>query len=215
MQESRSVDLPRWPRRGLYLLTPDTEDTDWICRTVAAAIDGGACLLQYRSKIADSALRGRQAQALLTLCRSRGVPMLVNDDCELALAIRADGVHLGEHDEALTAARARLGVEAIIGASCYDDLDRAARAAADGADYLAFGAFYPSPTKPLARRAPPSLLRAAARFGLPRVAIGGIGADNARPLIEAGADLVAVITDVFDSHDAAFAARRYLPLFAS
>lgn len=215
MQESRSVDLPRWPRRGLYLLTPDTEDTDWLCRTVAAAIDGGACLLQYRSKIPDSALRRQQAQALLALCRSRGVPMLVNDDCDLAFALGADGVHLGEHDEALPAARARLGPEAIIGASCYDDLDLAARAAEQGASYLAFGAFHPSATKPMARRATLPLLRAASRFGLPRVAIGGIRAENARPLIEAGADLVAVITDVFESTDPAVAARNYLPLFTS
>jgi thiamine-phosphate pyrophosphorylase len=127
--------------------------------------------------------------------------------------VRADGVHLGEDDEGIPAARARLGEGAIIGASCYDDLSRAARAASAGAGYLAFGAFFPSPTKPAARRATGALLRDAARFGLPRVAIGGITPDNAAVPVAAGADLVAVISGVYDAPDPPAAARALQALF--
>jgi len=122
-------------------------------------------------------------------------------------------VHLGEHDAAFAAARARLGPRAIIGVSCYDSLERARAAAAAGADYVAFGAFHASPTKPHARRATPDLLRAAAPFGLPRVAIGGITPDNAPALIAAGADFVAVVSGVFGAADPAAAAARYARLF--
>lgn len=205
--------LPRWPRRGLYLLTPDRLDTAVLCAEVAAALAGGAVLLQYRNKCADAALRRMQANALRPICARFGVPLLINDDVGLALEIQADGVHLGEHDADLDAARRALGPEAIVGASCYDDPARAERAAARGASYLAFGAFFDSPTKPGARRATLQTLRDAARFGLPRVAIGGICADNARPLVAAGADLLAVITDVFDAPDIEVAARRFAPLF--
>jgi thiamine-phosphate pyrophosphorylase len=153
-----------------------------------------ASCLQYRNKRADAGLREQQAVALRGLCRGAGVPLIINDDASLAAKIGADGVHLGEHDGDIVAARALLGDGAIIGVSCYDELLRAEIAARTGADYIAFGAFFPSPTKPNARRAAPALLQAAARLGLPRVAIGGITPDNARPLIAAGADLIAVIS---------------------
>lgn len=204
---------PRWPRRGLYALTPDRLDTVALCAAVEAALVGGTVLLQYRNKLADTGLRRAQAAELQALCTRFGVPLLINDDVELARDLRADGVHLGESDVDIQAARAALGPEAIIGASCYDDFARAERAAAAGASYLAFGAFYPSSTKPGARRASLDLLREAAQFDLPRVAIGGISADNARPLIAAGADLLAVISDVFDAPDIEAAARRYAALF--
>lgn len=204
---------PGWPRRGLYALTPDGLETSALCVAVEAALTGGAVLLQYRNKLADAELRRSQARALQPLCARYGVPLLINDDLELARDLRADGVHLGESDADIKAARATLGPEAIIGASCYDDLARAERATAAGASYLAFGAFFPSSTKPNARRVSWDLLREAARFGLPRVAIGGISADNARPLIAAGADLLAVISDVFDTPDIEAAARRYAVLF--
>ena len=201
-----------WPRRGLYAITPDGLDSPRLLRAVEAALRGGAVMLQYRSKSVDSNQRREQASDLLALCERYQATVIVNDDPLLAQAL-GTGVHLGEHDSAVADARALLGSGAIIGASCYDDPGRAERAARDGADYLAFGAFHPSTTKPHARRASPQLLQEAARFGLPRVAIGGITADNARPLIEAGADLLAVVSAVFDAPDIEAAARRFAQLF--
>src|SRR5690606_6346864 len=144
---------------------------------------------------------------LRTACAGAGVTFIVNDDAALAAELRADGVHLGEDDGGIAEARALLGDDAIIGVSCYDDIERARSLAAQGADYLAFGAFFPSPTKPQARRASPQQLRDSATLGLPRVAIGGITPGNARPLVDAGADLVAVISGVFDAPDPVQAAR--------
>jgi thiamine-phosphate pyrophosphorylase len=203
----------RWPRRGLYLLTPDRTDTAALLADVEAALAAGATLLQYRNKAAHLALKREQLAALRPLCAKLGVPLIVNDSIELAREFDADGVHLGEHDADVAAARALLGADAIVGASCYDDLARARVVARAGASYLAFGAFFPSSTKPNARRAEVSLLRDSAQLGLPRVAIGGITADNARPLLAAGADLLAVVSDVFDASDPAAAVRRYAPLF--
>lgn len=203
---------PRWPRRGLYLLTPDMADTGQLLTRVGDVL-ADAALLQYRNKGADAVLRHEQAAALLALCRRHGVPLIVNDDVALAAAIGADGVHLGEDDEDVSAARAWLPGGAIIGASCYDSLERAQRAADAGADYIAFGAFFPSPTKPNAKRATPALLRDAASLRLPRVAIGGITPDNAPSLIAAGADLLAIISGVFDAADPAAAAHAYRDCF--
>lgn len=197
---------------GLYLITPDEADTARLLARVGPLLPWVACL-QYRNKQADAALRNTQGRALLIQCRAAGVPLIVNDDARLAAAIGADGVHLGEHDGDPATARELVGANALLGVSCYDDLKRAEHAAAAGADYLAFGAFYPSPTKPRAPRAAPTLLHDAARLGLPRVAIGGITPDNAGPLIEAGADLVAVISGVFDAPDPVAAARAYRALF--
>ena len=192
--------------RGLYLLTPDEPDTARLLERVAPLLPF-ATWLQYRNKGAHAALRERQATALRMLCRDAGVPLLVNDDAALAARVSADGVHLGEGDGAIAAARAHLGEHAIVGASCYDDPARAARAAAAGASYLAFGALFASGTKPGARRATPEHLQAARVHGLPLVAIGGITAENARLAIDAGADLVAVIGGVFDAPDPVAAAR--------
>lgn len=197
---------------GLYLITPDETDGGRLLARVAPLLPFTACV-QYRNKRADAAERERQAFVLRSLCLAAGVPLIVNDDATLAAKIGADGVHLGEHDGGIAAARAQLGDNAIIGMSCYDDLSRAQAAAQAGADYIAFGAFFPSPTKPHARRASPALLQASARFGLPRVAIGGITPDNARPLIVAGADLIAVISGVFDTPDPIVAARAYRACF--
>jgi thiamine-phosphate pyrophosphorylase len=200
--------------RGLYLITPDEADTDRLLERVAPLLALAACL-QYRNKAADETLRGRQARALAPLCRAAGIPLIVNDDPALAAAVQAAGVHLGEDDGGFAPARALLGDGAIIGMSCYDDLERARRAVAAGADYVAFGAFHPSTTKPGARRASPDLLRAARVLPVPRVAIGGITPDNARPLVEAGADMVAVISGVFDAPDPLAAARAYRACFDS
>ena len=199
------------PARGLYAIT-DGPRPD-LHAAVEGALTGGAAIVQYRDKSGDSDRRRAEAAGLLAVCRRFGVPLIINDDVELAATIGADGVHLGEHDGDIDAARTRLGATAIIGVSCYDSLDRARQLAAAGADYLAFGAFFPSPTKPLARRAHTGLLRDATSLGLPLVAIGGITPDNALPLIEAGADFVAAISGVFAAPDSSAAARRYANLF--
>jgi thiamine-phosphate pyrophosphorylase len=201
-------------RRGLYLLTPDEADTARLLARVAPVL-AEASVLQYRNKTAPDTLRLRQIEALLPLCRAAGVPLLVNDDPDLARTTGADGVHLGEHDATLAHARRALGAGAIIGVSCYDDLARARHAAAQGADYVAFGAFFHSTTKPGARRAAPSLLQASEFLRLPRVAIGGITPDNACKLVRAGADLLAVISGVFDAADPVAAARAYRACFQS
>ncbi len=204
----------QFPRTGLYAITPDDNDTARLLERVETVLAAGAAWLQYRNKEADPALRERQASAILPLSRQYGVPLIINDDWRLAAAIGADGAHLGEDDGELAAARATLPQGSILGASCYADLGLARQAAAAGADYIAFGAFFPSPTKPHARKAGLDLLRDSASLGLPRVAIGGITPDNARPLVEAGADLLAVISGVFDAADPAAAVRRYLACFA-
>ena len=200
---------PRW-RRGLYLVTPDEPDTARLLMRVLPLLPLGPALLQYRNKAASKAKQREQALALLGVCRRAGVPLIVNDDAALAHEIGAAGVHLGRDDGAVAAARKVMGKDAIIGVSCYDDLDRAAVAAAAGADYLAFGAMFASGTKPQARRAPLTVLRDAARFNLPRVAIGGLTPDNAREALEAGADLLAVIGAVFDAADPVAAASAFL-----
>lgn len=202
---------PPLPLRGLYAVT-DGPRIDLV-EACAAALDGGARVLQYRDKGRDDARRRREARALQALCAAHRVPLIVNDDVELAAAVGAAGVHLGEDDAGIAQARAVLGAGAIVGVSCYDSLDRARRLAAAGADYLAFGAFFPSPTKPQARRATPALLHAAKPLGLPLVAIGGITAGNAPSLIEAGADCVAVISALFGDADVRASARRFASLF--
>ena len=200
------------PLRGLYLITPDDPDTDRLRARVEAVLSE-ARLLQYRNKPADAALRRRQLGVLRPLCRDAGVPLIVNDDLGLAIEVGADGVHLGEDDGAAATARTSLGEHALIGVSCYDSLARARDAAHAGASYLAFGAFFPSTTKPNARRATPDLLRDSAALGLPQVAIGGITPDNARSLVDAGADMLAVISGVFDAPDPLAAARAYRRCF--
>jgi thiamine-phosphate pyrophosphorylase len=200
--------------RGLYLITPDDGDTTRLASRVAPLLSEGVTWLQYRNKTAGAALRHEQASALQALCAAANVPLIVNDDVRLAKAVGAAGVHLGEDDGDIAAARALLGDHAIIGASCYDELARAERAVANGADYVAFGAFFPTRSKTDARQASPGLLGAAAVLNVPRVAIGGITPDNAISLIAAGADLVAVIGGVFDAPDPVAAVRAYRQCFA-
>jgi len=203
------------PLRGLYVLT-DTALTpgDRLLAAVAAAIDGGAALVQYRDKSDDDARRESEARALLALCRKRGVPLIINDDVALAARIGADGVHVGREDPDLHQARTALGPDALIGVSCYDALERARQAQADGADYVAFGSFFASPTKPAAVPASLDLLRKArSQLNVPIAAIGGIAPDNGAQLVAAGADLLAVITGVFAQPDIRTAARRYADLF--
>jgi len=199
--------------RGLYLITPEEPDTARLLARVATVLPQ-ATWLQYRQKDADAGRRLAQATALQALCVDAGVPLIVNDDVALAAAVGAAGVHLGEDDGDIAAARALLGPEAIVGASCYDEHALAERAVAAGASYVAFGAFFPTTSKVTTRRATPALLADAAALGVPRVAIGGITPDNMGPLVAAGADLVAVIGGVFEAADPVAAAKAYAAAFA-
>ena len=200
---------------GLYALTPDLADTAALAARTGLALSGGASAIQYRNKAASGELKLQQAVALRALCSARGALFIVNDDVELAHAVDADGVHLGRDDASIAAARARLGDPAIIGVSCYDEFERAQAAIAVGGDYIAFGSFYPSRVKPAAAR-PPLRLITEAKARWPHigvVAIGGITAANAAPLIAAGADAVAVISALYDAPDIALAAHELLACF--
>ena len=197
-------------RRGLYAITDTALLTDGVLvERVEQAIRGGATLIQYRDKQLSPAQRQRQAAALARLCGNRGIPLIINDDVMLAAAVGAAGVHLGKHDTDLQAARRQLGPDAIIGVSCYNRIDLAVQAAGNGADYIAFGRFFPSNTKPDAVPATTALLTGARQaLDLPIVAIGGISPENGRELVNAGADLLAVIHGVFGQPDVEAAARR-------
>ena len=201
--------------KGLYALTPDETDTGRLLALVQPALEGGVKTLQYRNKLADSRLRITQAQALLPLCRQYGTTFIINDDIKLCLAIDADGVHLGKTDGDLAAARARVGADKILGASCYNQFEAALEAKANGADYVAFGACFVSGTKP---DAPPASLdlfaKARSSLGLPAVAIGGITLDNAKQAIDAGADAVAVIGALWNSADIQKTVIRFNRLFS-
>ena len=208
----------RWPQAGpapcgVYLITPDEADTTRLLARTAPLLAAGIVLLQYRNKTASEALHQEQAAALQSLCASTGVPLIINDDVRLAKSVGAAGVHLGEDDGDIAAARDLLGVQAIIGASCYDQLALAQRAVAAGASYVAFGAFFPTCSKTGTRQAGVGLLADAASLGVPRVAIGGITPDNAGPLVATGADLVAVISGVYDAPDPVAAVHAYRQLF--
>ncbi len=199
---------------GLYALTPDLADTTRLLKQVEQALDGGARLIQYRNKAAGTELRRKQAPALKSLCQRYGARLIINDDLALALAIDADGVHLGREDGDLETCRTALGPTRLLGLSCYADLARARQARHIGADYIALGSVFASTTKPAAVRSPLTLLREARdASGLPVCAIGGITLDNAPQLIDAGADLLAVISDLFGAPDIRARARAYTSLF--
>jgi thiamine-phosphate pyrophosphorylase len=196
--------------RGLYAITPDIADTESLARKVEQALKAGVAMLQYRNKVISKDKRLLQAKALAPLARGYGVPFIVNDDVEIALVVGANGVHLGKHDGDLALARSKLPGK-ILGASCYDNLDNARAAIRAGADYIAFGSVFPSPTKPEAVRAPFSLFKY--DLGVPLCAIGGVTLDNAPTLIAAGASLLAVISDLFDAPDIGERAAAYRKLF--
>lgn len=204
--------MPAFPS-GVYALTPECADTARLLAMVEAALKGGVAAVQYREKTGDVALRFEQASELLPLCRKYGVPLIINDDLRLADLADADGVHVGREDAGLREARIILGPKKIVGVSCYQSLELAGKAQAEGADYVAFGSFYASPTKPQAQRAPLQLLHDAAGLSLPVVAIGGITAENAAEVITAGADSIAVISALFDAPDIKAAARNLNRLF--
>ena len=201
---------------GLYAVTPDDADSARLASRVRAALQGGVRIVQYRNKAADAALQFEQAAALRALCRAHGASLIINDDLDLALAVDAEGLHLGVEDGSIAAARARLGPRKLLGVSCYSRLENAERAIAEGADHIAFGSFFVSSVKPGAVRSSLSLLtEAKRRFRVPVVAIGGITQTNAPQLIAAGADSVAVITALFGAVDIARAAQEFNALFES
>ena len=199
--------------RGLYAITPELADSATLLRGVAQALEGGISMLQYRRKGMQNV---DEAKALARMCRERAVPFVVNDDVALALDCGADGVHLGRDDGELVSTRVKLDSALggrLLGASCYDSLSAARAAVAAGADYIAFGSAFASSTKPAAVRAPLSLFQEARPLGVPLVAIGGITLQNAPQLLAAGADCLAVISDLFDAPDIAARARAYGKLF--
>lgn len=202
--------------RGLYAITPTALclDPPRLLRDVEAALRGGARLIQYRDKTTDHDRRLASARALRALCEHHGARLIVNDDVELAAAAEAHGVHLGAGDLPLPEARSRLGPACCIGITCQDSLARARAASEQGADYLAFGAFFPSRTKPDARHATLELLQAArVETSLPLCAIGGITAAHAPALVAAGADLIAAVEGVFGAANVEAAARSYARAF--
>lgn len=201
---------------SLYAITPEERDTTVLEAKVASAIAGGARVLQYRAKFLHEHSRGAQVARLLPMCRAARVPLIVNDDIELALHSAADGAHIGADDGDVAAARRRLGQGMLLGVSCYNRIDTALKAESDGADYVAFGAMFDSPTKPMAVRAGLDLISAARKLlKIPIVAIGGITVQNAASVVEAGADAVAVISAVFDARDIEAAAAAFAQIFSS
>jgi thiamine-phosphate pyrophosphorylase len=202
--------------RGLYAITDERlmTETDFLAKAEYALL-GGARLIQYRDKSSDTEKRLAQASALKKLCEQNNSILIINDDIELANAVQADGVHLGKDDTSISQARQQLGADSIIGISCYDQLDIAIEAEKAGADYVAFGAFFPSPTKPQARTASLELLKTAKQeLHIPVCGIGGITADNASTLVEQGADMTAIITDLFASNDIQKTASQIAHLFS-
>lgn len=206
---------PAFPS-GLYAITPETADTARLLAQVEAALTGGAAVVQYRDKSDDVARRHEQASELLTLCQRFNAPLIINDDLRLADLCGADGVHLGRDDGSVAKARVILGPDKFIGVSCYQSLDLARTAQGEGADYVAFGSFYPSSTKPQAPLAELALLHAArAAIYVPIVVIGGITRANALALLDGGADSLAVLTALFDAPDVRAAAHAFNQLFTS
>lgn len=198
--------------QGLYVIT-DGSVGNLLLEKVGQALRGGASLVQYRDKTVEQGRREQEARALCALCREHGALFIVNDDMALAKVVLADGVHIGKDDTAINAVRDYLGNSAIIGVSCYGSLELALQAASQGADYVAFGSFFPSQTKPHAQQIPLALLREARQqLDLPICAIGGITLANAPDLLANGADMLAVITDVFNSPDIARQSAMYQAL---
>ena len=202
--------------RGLYLVTPNWDDTDKLLELTEQALEEGIALLQYRHKNAAAALRHEQAGALLALCRKYGCPLVINDFVELCQDLDADGVHVGGTDASVARVRAELGPDRIVGASCYGDLALAQAAQLAGASYLAFGGFYPSLVKQYPVTTEPAIVIAAkAGMALPLVVIGGMTPGNAAPLVARGADMVAAISSVYLAPDVAAAVRCFNELFES
>ena len=200
--------------RGLYLVTPNWDDTDKLLHVTRQALGAGASLIQYRHKDAGPELREEQAGALLALCRRHGRPLVINDHLPLCERLDADGVHVGGQDAPLAVVRELLGPDKIVGASCYGDMELARAAQSAGASYVAFGGFYPSLVKKYPVTTPPQLVaQAKAQLHVPVVVIGGMTPDHARPLVDLGADMVAAISSVYQAPDPYGSAREFVTLF--
>jgi thiamine-phosphate pyrophosphorylase len=200
--------------KGLYAITPDSADLNTLIQKTQLAIEGGAFMVQYRSKILNRDVKMQQCAAILRLCREHNVPCIVNDDVDMCRTLKADGVHLGEKDDNIAEVRHILGEDAIIGSSCYDQLDRAKSAQKEGASYVAFGAMFPTPTKPNAPRASLALLKEAKReIQIPIVAIGGITVNNAHDVIKTGIDAIAVITSLYEAKSIKETAETFVKMF--
>ena len=202
---------------GLYAITPDLEDTARLCQMVEAIILGGASVVQYRNKVANEALRFAQASALLPICRQHQIPFIINDHLDLFLALDADGLHIGGDDGDIRATKQHIGQNKLLGVSCYTDFANAEKAEKAGADYVAFGACFPSNTKPHAPRAELSLFTQAKALSVPAVAIGGITLENADSVIKAGASAIAVIGELFNRNleETKTVAQQFSSLFLS
>jgi thiamine-phosphate pyrophosphorylase len=199
---------------GLYLVTPDWDDTEKMLAVTEQALLGGAALVQYRHKTADAAQRKAQASALLALCRRFQRPLVINDFVELCLELDADGVHVGGTDASVAQVRDALGPDKIVGASCYGSLQLARDAHQGGASYVAFGGFYPSRVKKYEVSTPATIVAdSKAEIPLPAVVIGGMTAANSAPLVAHGADMVAAISSVYLADDPQAAAREFVALF--
>jgi len=201
--------------QGLYLVTPNWDDTDRLLHLSEQAMQAGHnALLQYRHKDASPAMRAEQAAALQALCRRYKVPFIINDHVDLCAQLDADGVHLGGTDAEVAAVRAQLGAGKLIGASCYGDLPRAIQAQQAGASYVAFGGFYPSRVKKYAVTTPPAILgQASAVIRVPTVVIGGMTPQNAAPLVARGANMVAAISSIYQAESVARAVVEFNTLF--
>jgi thiamine-phosphate pyrophosphorylase len=201
--------------KGLYAITPDELNTAELLRKVRSALQGGAGVIQYRNKLADARLRLEQVLALRQLTREFDTTFIVNDDADLAALVNADGVHLGDDDGSVATARALLGSTKIIGVSCYNRAPLAFEAVQQGADYVAFGAFFSSGVKPEAVQADVTLLQTVrSALSVPIVAIGGITQQNGADLVAAGADALAVISALWNAPDIEIAAQEFSTLFS-
>lgn len=200
---------------GLYAITPELDNTKDLLAKTRQVLEGGAQLLQYRNKSVNGILLREQAELLLQLCREYGVPLIINDYLDLAIEIDADGLHVGQQDASIAKARDQLGYNKIIGASCYNNLDLAIQAEKESADYVAFGAFFPSLTKPNTVSVTMNLIgEAKKRIAAPIVGIGGIRLTNAKMVIRSGCAAIAVCSDLFQSADIKVKAAHYAQLFA-
>jgi thiamine-phosphate pyrophosphorylase len=200
--------------KGLYAITPDSADLNTLIQKTQLAIEGGAFMVQYRSKIHDRDVKMQQCAAILRLCRDYKIPCIVNDDVDMCRILEADGVHLGEKDDNIAEVRRILGEDAIIGSSCYDQLNRAKQAQKEGASYVAFGAMFETSSKPNAPRATLELLREAkSQIQIPIVAIGGITVNNAHDVIKTGIDAIAVITSLYDAKTIKETAETFVKMF--
>ena len=200
--------------KGLYLVTPDWDDTDALIKATEMALTVGVGLLQYRHKTATGELRLEQASALLKLCRQHNVPFIINDHIDLCIALDADGIHVGGTDASVAVVRTLIGKDKILGASCYGDFALAEQAQIAGASYVAFGGFYPSRVKKYEVSTPASIVsKAKAELTVPVCVIGGMTPENAKPLVKEGADMVAAISSVYSAADIATAVREFAVLF--